>query len=72
MDPRCLNETEAALSASDRRWRGEVTKRFGPDGVLLFGYLPQAQGESGTPMRLAFEARMKAIAAWRQARHHTA
>jgi hypothetical protein len=69
MDHDRLTETEHSLAGADRLWRAEVTKRFGPDGVLLHGYRPEGRGEPGTAMRRAFEMRQQAIVAWRQARH---
>lgn len=62
-----LSETEHAFTSADRRWRTEVGRSFGADGVLRYGHLPQARGEPETAMRRAFEARREAITAWRQA-----
>ncbi|WP_336490270.1 hypothetical protein [Methylobacterium nigriterrae] len=69
MDYDRLTETEHSFASADRLWRAEVMRRFGPDGVLLHGYLPEGRGEPGTVMRRAFETRQRAILAWRQARH---
>lgn len=63
-----LTETEAALARTDRAWRSEVTRLYGPDGVLWFGYGPEGRGEDGTPVRRAYEARRHAVALWRHER----
>jgi len=63
-----LAETEAMLARTDRAWRSEMTRLYGPDGVLRFGYGREGRGEDGTPVRQAFEARRHAIASWRQER----
>lgn len=63
-----LCETKHCFTDADRRWRTEVVRSFGMDGVLLYGHLPQARGEPETTMRHAFDARQKALNAWRQAR----
>jgi hypothetical protein len=63
-----LSETEHSFTSADRRWRTEVGRSLGTDVVLLYGHLPQAQGEPDTAMRQAFDARQEAMRAWRQAR----
>jgi hypothetical protein len=63
-----LAETEACLARTDSVWRSEMTRRFGPDGVLEFGYRAEGRGEDGTPIRRAFEARRQAVALWRHER----
>lgn len=63
-----LSETEHFFTSADRRWRTEVGRSFGVDGVLRYGHLPQARGEPETAMRRAFDERHKAMLAWRQAR----
>ncbi|MBX9931114.1 MAG: hypothetical protein K2Y56_06195 [Methylobacterium sp.] len=63
-----LAETEAALAYTDRAWRSEIMRRYGPDGVLHFGYSQEGRGEDGTPMRRAYEARRTAVALWRHER----
>lgn len=63
-----LAETEAGLARTDHVWRSEMTRRYGPDGVLQLGYSEEARGEDGTPMRRAYEARQHAVALWRHER----
>jgi hypothetical protein len=63
-----LSETEHSFTTADQRWRTEVGRSFGMDGVLRYGHLPQSRGEPETAMRRAFEARQEAMTAWRQAR----
>lgn len=63
-----LAETEAALTRTDQVWRSEMTRLYGSDGVLHFGYRPEGQGAADTPMRRAYEARRHAIALWRHER----
>jgi len=63
-----LAETEAVLTRTDQVWRSEMTRLYGSDGVLRFGYRPEAQGAADTPMRRAYEARRHAIALWRHER----
>ena len=68
MYPNRLAETEAVLARADRQWRSEVTRLYGPDGVLRFGYSIEGRGEDGTPVRHAYDARSHAVAAWRHER----
>lgn len=68
MDVNRLDETEAVLARTDRAWRSEMVRLYGPDGVLRFGYGCEGRGEDGTPVRRAFEARQHAIASWRRER----
>ena len=68
MDPNRLAETETVLARADRTWRSEVTRLYGPDGVLHFGYSREGRGEDGTPVRHAYDARCHAVAAWRRER----
>lgn len=63
-----LAETEAVLARTDRAWRSEVTRLYGPDGVLRFGYSGEGRGEDGTPIRHAYDARRDAVALWRHER----
>ena len=63
-----LAETEAVLARTDRAWRLEVTRLYGPNGVLRFGYSHEGRGEDGTPVRRAYEARRHAVASWRRER----
>lgn len=72
MDDARLAETESALAVTDRLWRAEMQRTFGPDGVLLHGFGAERQGEPGTRLRQAFEARSAAVAAWRNERRRTA
>lgn len=69
MDRQNLSDTEGELTRADRSWRSEMTRAFGPDAVLLHGFSSAGQGAPGSKVRRAYEARQKAIAAWRQARH---
>jgi hypothetical protein len=72
MDIERFAETESALAVTDRLWRAEMRRVFGPDGVLLHGFGAERQGAPGTRLRTAFEARRRAIAAWRQVRRPAA
>jgi hypothetical protein len=63
-----LAETEAVLARTDLVWRSEMTRLYGPEGVLRFGYSPEGRGADGTPMRRAYEARRHAVALWRHER----
>lgn len=63
-----LAETEAVLARTDQAWRFKVTRLYGPDGVLTFGYTQEGRGEVDTPVRRAYEARRHAIALWRHER----
>lgn len=63
-----LAETETVLARTDRAWRSEMTRLYGADGVLRFGYGREGRGEAGTPVRLAYDARRRAVACWRHAR----
>lgn len=68
MDIDLLAETESALAVTDRLWRAEMRRVFGPDAVLLQGFGIERQGTPGTRLRETFEARRCAIAAWRYER----
>ncbi len=72
MDRDHLAETEGALTVTDRLWRAEMRRVFGPDAVLLHGFGAERQGEPGTRLRTTFEARRSAIAAWRHVRRPAA
>ena len=61
--------TETALASADRRWRDEMRRTYGPEGVLIYGYAPEGQGDLGTPLRRSYEARRVAVALWRSERH---
>ena len=63
-----LVETETVLARTDRVWRSEVTRLYGPDGVLRFAYSREGRGEVGTPVRRAYDARRQAVASWRHER----
>lgn len=67
-DPDRLGLTEAALATADRRWRAEMRRCYGPDGVLIHGFTPEAQGDLGTALRRSYEARRVAVAIWRHER----
>ena len=71
-DPTRLALTEAALASADRLWRDEMRRNYGADGVLTYGFAPEAQGELGTPLRRTYEARRVAVALWRHERHRVA
>jgi hypothetical protein len=60
--------TESALAAADSLWRAEMRRNYGPDGVLIYAYAPEGQGELGTPLRRSYEARRVAVALWRHER----
>ena len=72
MYPNRLVETETVLARTDRAWRSEVTRLYGPDGVLRFGYRREGRGEDGTAVRHAYDARCQAVALWRHERRPTA
>ena len=72
MDLERFAETEGTLAVTDRLWRTEMRRVFGPDAVLLHGYGAERQGAPGTRLRTTFEARRRAIAAWRHARRSAA
>ena len=72
MDAGRLVETESALAITDRLWRAEMQRTFGPDAVLLYGFGVERQGAPGTRLRQAFEARSAALAAWRNERRRSA
>ena len=63
-----LAQTEATLTVTDRLWRAEMRRFYGPDGVLHHGFGPTASGPAGTRLRETFDARRLAIAEWRQER----
>jgi hypothetical protein len=60
--------TEAALATADGRWRAEMHRNYGPEGVLIYAYAPEGQGDLGTPLRRSYEARRVAVALWRHER----
>ncbi len=63
-----LAETETVLARTDQAWRAEMTRLYGPDGVLQFGYAQEGRGHEGSPMRRVYEARRHAVALWRHER----
>ena len=63
-----LAQTESALTVTDRLWRTEMQRAFGPDAVLHHGFGTERQGKPGTSLRHAFEARNAAVTAWRRER----
>lgn len=67
-DPVRLALTEAALARADSRWRAEMRRSYGPDGVLVYAFSPEAQGGLGTALRRSYEARRVAVALWRRER----
>ena len=67
-NPDRLGLTEAALATADRRWRAEMRRSYGPDGVLIHGFTPEGQGDLGTDLRRSYEARRVAVALWRHER----
>jgi hypothetical protein len=71
MDPTRLAQTECTLAVTDRLWRAEMRRVFGSDAVLLHGFRAERQGEPGTRLRQAFEARSAAVAAWRDVHRRT-
>lgn len=68
MDRARLAETESTLTVTDRVWRAEMQRAFGADAVLRHGFSAERQGQPGTRLRQAFEARSAAVAAWRNER----
>lgn len=68
MKPNRLTETEAALAVTDRKWRAEMVRSYGPDAVLRHGFGPAASGTDGTRLREAHDARRLAVTAWRHER----
>jgi hypothetical protein len=72
MDTTRLAETESMLATTDRLWRAEMRRAFGPDAVLLHGFGTERQGAPGTRLRETFEARKNAVAAWRYERRPAA
>ena len=68
MHAKRLAETEAALARTDRLWRAEVSRLYGPEGVLRFGYGPEGRGVDGSSVRRAYEARRDAVTSWRHER----
>ena len=72
MDTTRLAATESTLAITDRLWRAEMERAFGPDGVLLHGFGMERQGALGTQLRQTFEARKAAVAAWRYERRPAA
>ena len=68
MDIDRLAETERVLAVTDRLWRAEMHRVFGPDAVLLHGFGEDRRGAPGTRLRSTFEDRRSAIAAWRRVR----
>jgi len=72
MDLERFAETEGTLAVTDRLWRAEMRRVFGPDAVLLHGYGAERQGAPGTRLRTTFEARRCAIVAWRHVRRPAA
>ena len=68
MDRIRLAETEGAVARTDRLWRSEMKRLYGPDGVIAYGFGREGRGEPGSRIHEAFEARQQAIAAWRHVR----
>ena len=54
-----LAETESAVAMTDRLWRSEMKRKYGPDGVIVYGFSCEGRGEPGTKIRDAFEARQQ-------------
>lgn len=71
-EPSRLALTESALAAADGLWRAEMRRNYGPDGVLIYAFSPEGQGDLGTSLRRTYEARRVAVALWRHERHRTA
>ena len=68
MDRIRLAETESAVATTDRLWRSEMKRLYGPDGVIAYGFGREGRGEPGTNIYEAFVARQQAIVAWRHER----
>lgn len=71
-DPERLALTESALTAADSLWRAEMRRTYGPDGVLIYAFAPEGQGDLGTPLRRTYEAHRVAVALWRHERQRPA
>ncbi len=69
MTPNRLTETEATLTVTDRAWRAEMIRAYGPDAVLRHGFQPSASGVAGTRLRETYDARRRAVKEWRDERH---
>ncbi len=63
-----LATTETALAQTDRHWRAEMVRFYGPDSVLRHGFGKKASGPVGTLLRQTYEARQTAITAWKRER----
>ena len=68
MDRIRLAETESAVATTDRLWRSEMKRLYGPDGVIAYGFGQEGRGVPGSKIHAAFQARQQAIAAWRHER----
>lgn len=68
MTPNRLTETEATLAVTDRAWRAEMIRAYGPDAVLRHGFQAEACGLAGTRLRETYEARRRAVKEWRDER----
>ena len=71
-DAERLALTESALTAADTLWRAEMCRAYGPDGVLIYAFAPEGQGDLGTTLRRTYEARRVAVALWRHERQRSA
>ncbi len=68
MDDEDTVRTDIEFAVADACWRHEVAKHFGtplPEEALT---PPELKGGPDTTLRLAYEERLRAIAAWRRAR----
>lgn len=63
-----LRSTEEDLARADAAWVAELVKAFGTDQVDAMAACVTGQGEPGTELRIAYEARQAALVKWRAAR----
>lgn len=63
-------QTDADLAVADAVWQSEIGKAFGDDRIDAYAALPAGQGTPDTALRCAYEARMRALEAWRLQRDH--
>ncbi len=61
MMPNRLTETEATLAVTDRAWRAEMIRAYGPDAVLHHGFQAEACGLAVTRLRETCEGRRASL-----------
>ncbi|MEA1833703.1 helix-turn-helix transcriptional regulator [Methylobacterium durans] len=62
------NGTDLLFRTADADWCDEVARRFGRDKVAAYRYRPEGQGDPGTILHQAYEARDWAYRRWIAAR----